>query len=232
MKKNRTLRPGRAAAMASDEEDRKALHPLAAEIRLAYIRAFRVHYQARHGVPSNYGSRLIPRWDGGEDASGVMRRPIWYRIARVAQQHQASPEDLIEATFRGWESKDPPLPTNLISAETLARVAADPGVTAEITARALSVQQSTWKTETYMIVRREGCDFNAAARKVLKNCRVELSSIFRYCIASEVADEEIAAMFESGAVKQYIYNRRAYDRGWGDVIPPRLRLIADRLNIA
>lgn len=230
----RSLRPGRAAADAEDveEEGRKALRPLAAQIRIAYILAYRAHFQARVGVPSNFGSKPMPRWDGGVASDGRTYKPIWYRIAREALVRQIAPDDLIRGAFRDWDRKEPPWPTNLLSEATLAWAQQNPGITIEDTQRALGVQKDIWDLQIFLYRDEYRCDFATAARAVLRNRRLELSSIFRYCMAVEGQDGVTAAEFEGGAVVQYIYNRRAYDQGWGELIPPRLRSIADRLTTA
>jgi hypothetical protein len=233
MPMTRPLRPGRyVPAVDSDLAARKALYPLADQIRTMYFYAARAHYEARHGVPSRFGERTVPRWDGGKGPDGNTYQPIWYKIARVVLDRGISPEDLISAAFYGWDRKDPPWPSNLLSESTVARAINNPGVTAEDTAQALRVQRQAWKTAIFLYRQDRGCDFATAAHATLRNRRLDLSSVFRYCMAVDGGDRAVAAEFEDGALVQYVYNRRAYDRGWGDTIPDQLRLRADRLPSA
>jgi hypothetical protein len=225
----RSLRPGRAVPEPDPDDARRRLHPLASEIRIAYIMAYRAHFQARHGVPSNFGSRPMPRWDGGEASDGRNYQPIWYKIAQVALQQGISPLDLIAGAFHGWDAKDPPWPTNLLSAKAIAYAQNNPGVTIEDTKRALQVQKDLWRIQIHLYQQERQCDFGTAARAALRNRRLELSSIFRYCLALDGGDPETAALFADGALKQYIFDRRAYDEGWGDLIPAALKQRADRL---
>jgi hypothetical protein len=231
----RPLRPGRAAPADDREQEleaRRALYPLADQIRGAYFYAARAHYEARYGVPSRFGERLIPRWDGGVGPDGRHYKPIWYKIARLAVDRGISPEDLIAAAFHDWDGREPPWPTNLLSERVIARAEAYPNITAEDTAHALRVQRQAWEIAASAYRRARECDFATAARATLRDRGLDFSSVFRYCMAVAGDDPEVAAEFERGAVLQYLSNRRAYDRGWGDVIPPRLRALADRFQTA
>jgi hypothetical protein len=229
----RSLKPGQAKAQAeAPADDRQRLYPLANQIRTAYILAYRAHFLARHGVPSQFGSGPMPRWDGGEAADGRTYQPIWYRIARVALEHEVAPDDLIAGAFHNWDAKDPPWPTNLIGAEAIAYAVRHPGIAVDDTRRALEVQKDIWRIRIFLYMEDRGCDFAAAARACLRNRRLELSSIFRYCMAVDGGDAETAALFEAGALNQYLFNRRAYDQGWGELIPAALRSAADLFHMA
>jgi hypothetical protein len=213
-----------------DSDELRLLHPLAQQIRHAYITQYRVHYLARHGVPTDFGSRPMPRWDGGRAGDGRLYKPIWYEIARVAYARQISPEDMITAAFHGWDRKDPPWPSNLLSAEVIRRAEAHPGITAENLRQTLRSQRDIWRTETGIYAYLNKVDEEEAASRVLRNLRLELSAIFRYCMASLAGDVPVIEMFEVHALRQYAYSRRAYDKGWGELIPDRLRALADRLG--
>jgi hypothetical protein len=230
----RPLRPGRVAPppLPSEADGDQVLFPLADQIRTAYIYAFRAHWLAKHGVPSNFGIKKVPRYDGGQGPDGKTYKPIWYKIARAALHYEISPDDLIRAIFQSWDRKDPPWPTNMLNPKVLAWAATNRGISAEDTMRALRVQREIWEIQIFLHRDNTCCDFVTAARATLRNRRLDLSSIFRYCMAIEGDDPETAQLFEDGAAIQYVYNRRAYDSGWGDLIPGQLKAIADRLQLA
>lgn len=224
-----TEAPGEPAAADDTRRDRdQALHPLARQIRFRFIHAYRRHHLARTGRPSNFGSRLDPRWDGVEGRRGRQQRAIWYDVARLALSERVEPDELIEAAFNVADEGCLPQPTSLTSPSVVARARAGRGLAVENLLNALEVQQNIWKIEAFMITRHGGCDLNTAAGRVLKNGRLELSAIFRYCVATESGDVEVAGLFEEDAFEQYVLHKWAYDRAWGELIPAALKEGADR----
>ena len=77
--------------------------------------------------------------------------------------------------------------------------------------------------EVLLAVHSEGCDIATAAHRALKNRRLGFSALFRYCMATEGGDVEVAGLFEEAAFEQYLHNRWAYDRAWGPLIPAALK---------
>ena len=217
----------RAAGDEVGERDR-ALRPIAGQIRLQFIHAYRRHHLERTGQPSDFGSRLEPRWDGGKGRRGGRRRAIWYDVAGLALAERVEPYELIEAAFSVASEGCLPQPPSLLSPAVVARARADRGVIVETFRNALHVQYSTWQIHSDHYREDRGCDLDTAARATLRNRRLELSSVFRYCTATHGEDPETAREFEDGAVAQYVRQRWAYDRAWGDFIPAALKERADR----
>ena len=209
------------------ERDRD-LHPLADHIRRDFILAYRRHHLDRTGRPSRFGARLDPRWDGVAGRGGGRRRAIWYDVARLALAERIEPGELIEAAFSVADEGCLPEPTSLLSPAVLDRARDDRGLVVENLRIALGAQQNIWKIEAYLIMRREGCDVETAASQVLKNRRLELSALFRYCMATQAGDVEVAGLFEEAAFEQYLPIKWAFDRAWGELIPAALKERADR----
>jgi hypothetical protein len=63
---------------------------------------------------------------------------------------------------------------------------------------------------------------------VLMNDDNSLTSLFRYCAAMKSLRPEVAALYESEAVVEYLDAPKAYNKVWADLIPPSLRVAAAR----
>jgi hypothetical protein len=219
-------RPGPTPEEAAAE---RALYPLANEIRTAYILAYRRHHLAHTGAPTSYGRGPIPRWDGGEDASGRHYRPVWFDLARVALANEVAPHDLVEACFSAWGDKLPPRPTNLKDPLVVRRAQRRPGAAAEELRTALAIQTTVWRGATDELIRHYQFAEDVAAGMALRDGTLEMSSVFRYCMGFAAGDTTVTSVFEEGAARQYACRRAAYDAAWDALIPPPLKALADRL---
>ncbi len=224
----RTEDPGgpHVADHSAHERDRD-LHPLADRIRRAFSLAHRRHHLDRTGRPSPFGASLDPRWDGVAGRGGGRRRAIWYDVARLALAERIEPGELIEAAFSVADEGCLPEPTSLLSPAVVARARDRRGLAVENFRVALDAQQNIWMIEVYLIKRRADCDFETAASRALKNRRLDLSALFRHCMATGAGDVEVAGLFEEAAFEQYLPIKWAYDRAWGEFIPAALK---DRAN--
>ena len=73
---------------------------LADRIRQAYIRERRRFARHATGKESKWGSKAMPRWDGGRDNEGVSRKSIWLDIAKhLLDMKCLSPERFVQAQF-------------------------------------------------------------------------------------------------------------------------------------
>jgi hypothetical protein len=203
------------------------LYPVASEVRIAYINAYRNHYLVHKGVATRFGEKLIPRWDGGVGADGRKYSPIWYPIAQIVIKHQVTPEDLVHAAFSTWSDSEPPWPNRLMAEEVIRQAVTISG--AEDVGLFLENQRVTWAMEVSRLKRHDGMEQEAAARNAIRNRSLELSPVFRYCMATAAGDEETAGLFAEAAFRQYVYRRNAYDQAWGELIPQALRTRAQDL---
>jgi hypothetical protein len=212
----------------SDED--RPLVPLAQEARVAYIMAYRGHVMAMTGVPSEFGSRLVPRWDGGVASDGKTYKPIWFAVVRAALAAGVSVVDLIGAAFDSWTSPQPPWPTHLLGAEIAARAAENRGESERRVRDALEIQVENFDTEISVLCRRQRCTSEEAAHRALMDPLLELSAVFRYCAAVAAGDEVVAGQWRDLAFRQYVFHTAAYDTTWGDLIPREMRERASRIR--
>jgi hypothetical protein len=197
---------------------------------MAYIMAYRGHMLATTGVPSEFGSRLAPRWDGGVASDGKTYKPIWFAVVRAALEADVSVDDLIGAAFDSWTSPQPPWPTHLLSAEVVARAAENRGEAVRRVRDALAIQVESFDTEISVICRRQRCTSEEAAHRALMDPILELSAVFRYCAAVAAGDEVVAGRWRDLAFRQYVFRAAAYDTAWGDLIPREMRERASRIR--
>jgi hypothetical protein len=220
--------PPTASGVGRSDDDR-ALYEIANRIRTYYILAYRDYVLSKTGEPSDFGDQLIPRWDGGQGPDGRTYQPIWYEIARAALAHRIDPLELVPSAFSEWDGAQPPLPTALITKKALERAEEYGPRAVEDAQLSLENERVCWVVEANRLQRHEGLDANTAARRALRNGRLELSPIFRYCTATQAGDRETADKFLEAARVQYLLRKRAFDTAWGEMIPAELKEYADQV---
>lgn len=205
------------------------LDNLAADVRQIYAAAYRTRYQALTGRTSTWGETPIPKWDGGQGAYSNHYHSIWHRIARFCLDNQIDPATLVRAVFMRRPS-DLPTPNTMYGAAALAAVEAHRRRGDRDLVQTLRAQESHFLGAVMMARDGYGMLQDDACRFVLQSPSAPLSGLFRYCMASAANDLETAALFEPAALRQYLFERESYDRAWGAVIPPGLRIKARNLR--
>lgn len=192
---------------------------LSSRVRELYVRAYRAHREIR-GISCDYGERRIPHWDGGVDSYGKNHKPIWPKIAHKLRQNNIDPSAAVRAAFADWKGGDPPRPTVLLS-ETVLQSALE----------AMEVRRQRLRADLPLMLQafeqgRMSFDLLcgsknelAIARAVLRDPAVPLSCVFRYCLAAALGFDDLASLFEAGAVSETAFLAEDYIAAWGDFIP-------------
>ncbi len=199
----------------------------AAQIRKLFVACFRNAKLHREGVASDWGARHMPKWDGG-DGDTASYEPIWPKVARVCLEGQMDPGAFVSSQFdrTGKGSERIPLPNILLGERAVDRYQTHQAGAVERLRRALNVQMIAFSEETKSREHERNLSTTAAAETVLRDRTFDLSGIFRYCLAVKGKAPVAAEKFFDSAVQEYVFQRRAYDAAWGDLIPDALKTAA------
>ena len=222
----------RAACISLTEGDRSdediLCEKLAARIRHAYIRERRRHQRAVTGKEGKYGSKAMPKWDGGRDDEGVNRSSVWLDVARhLLDMKCLSPERFVQAQFVEKRSPQPNMLKSEAAWDRFTRFNSD----------AMSRLKNEFKSECFVFAAQ--CqsastwfpDYDKVAlwRFVLKDLEVSLSALFRFCVAVSEDLGDVTAQFHELALREYLQDPDGYARAWGEYIPEVLK--KEALNV-
>ena len=196
---------------------------LASAIRAIYVTAARAHIQRRTGKPSLYGAKPMPQWDGGMTPGGKRMPSVWKAIAEFCIRNELDPFRLVDVMFRGWNQDAPPYPTTFYNTKALLAYG-DPHQ-AIVDAQRLYQTQAREFTDRYdaMVGKHPGWTPEVVTQMILRGSAFGLSALFRYVAAMELGFKDIAREFYLEALQRYMFDQRAIDASWGNVIPKELR---------
>lgn len=204
-------------------------------IRTAYVEARSSWESLQRGVAHDY--RPTRKEDEGhhERADGKAKDvpPVWLTLARGFLRHGLDPEDYVFAAFeRALKLKKAPEARQLLAPTYLAAYAEERR--RSVDAREVEIFLNTEKA----IARRQigylqsycGMSVTGSHHFVLTDESLELSALFRYCVACHLlertADQkarrlfaEVAATYKAAAVAQYARDRAEYDQHWAGFLP-------------
>lgn len=211
-------------------------------VRQAYI-AERIEWdRVRTGVRSVY--RPAARYDGKppvETDDGVVLEPgtesVWLRLAKFFLEHRIDPPAYIRIQFEEADNREyAPNPDQLVSPKSLYRWKKAVSNKEREIKLALESQIELASGNIIMLQAYADKTVEDASALTLLNIGLELSALFRYCLALSIGGKrfrQIARRFEVGACLQFERFREFYLRHWAKVLPAgfkeRSRLINDFL---
>jgi len=206
----------------NDDSREAILARTAALVREAYITHYRMVCQR-----PDYGKYGCGTWDGGEDAYGVRRPPVWEKIAEFILEHGVDPMQFVRSQFVCGNTRAAPRPNTLYSPEALARYkkyTPDAEVRAR---RKLETGARSVVGQAEMIVETLGWDRRAAMLNALQDTlTVQASPLVRFCLAAREGFEDLKQALRRDALMEYVCETDALDRTWGELIPAELRELA------
>jgi hypothetical protein len=199
------------------------------QLRTLYVNAYRSYHASRKGTTTAWGARAIPRWDGGADSYGKVHPPIWPRVAQFCLAMGIDPGRLVRTAFDGWldarRQLQPPTPEVLLSPVTLAR-AQQPDF--EDAALARHRQERVFRVELTLL-QRQGYSVADAVHQIVSDQTLGLQPLFRYCVASSLANGAWMTQLRAQALLEYLFNRQGYDQTWNGLVPAELIATANTL---
>jgi hypothetical protein len=201
-----------------------ALAAAAAAARRTYVGRRRAAELEQHGIESDWGSRYMPAWDGGDTERGY-RASAWDAVAALCLKNGWDVEAYVAAQFHA--AGDPPRPNTLAGDAAVLRYRTHERA-------APKRQQQLRRNEHARFLHavdervRGGLTTAQALRAALRDqLEVDVRPLYRVAAALACGDREVAEAFLTAAVDQYARDRVAYDAAWGDAIPESVRAAAD-----
>lgn len=207
--------------------DNPHLAALAAEARAVYMTERNNWHRTREGRVTCYGAEPITAYDGGETATGRRLTAVWPRLVNFALKHGIDLRVYIREQFQ-VRSARPPEPNELLSERTVqAHKAASQSVRGpEELARIFAFQRERLLAEfdkMWICKVRHGWTDQQVHRAALTSGALQLSALFRYCVAVKYGYQDLAEEFFDRALMQYMGRQKEYDLVWGsDWLPPAL----------
>ncbi len=199
---------------------------LAATVRAIYVANYRLAHRRINGVATMWGDQPIVKWDGGDSDTGF-HKPIWPKIAAVCLRAQIAPEQFIASQFVDCDTL--PRPNHLLSDAAMERYREYAAFRGDEVAEALASQKQILGIKARQLADLLGLKINQAIESTLQSELVALSGLFRYCFAVSWRRDAIAVRYRESALRQYVFERAAYDASWGDFIPSELVASAEEL---
>ena len=203
---------------------------MAALIRSTYISARSAWECLRRGTtvpyvyPRGYDKPTRPPMvDGVAVEGGVVKPPIWMRLAREFAKRSLDPEEYLHRMFERSVKSHPPDPTQLFDKKFLEEYAKVQGNEAEEVDNSLAIQKHIAATNV-SYWQQAGMDFVQSHSYVLSNTNLDLSALFRLCVAYSLIEKDdvfasIVKEFKWQAAIQFQTSRAEYESSWGAFIP-------------
>jgi len=201
---------------------------LHAQIRHTYVTSRRFFEARVSGVPSNYGHKHLPKWDGTEDASAKRDRygrnysPVWPKLAVFAAKHNVDPMALIKNRFRHTRGPRPPEPPDCMCEDALS-LCKDDIVSSDELNDSLTYFQDIFKKEVDERVRyidKYGWTPEKVISSIIEDLTLQFSDLYRFYLASVNGFADVASKYRSNAVLEYARFSHGYAGSlWAGIIP-------------
>lgn len=201
---------------------------LADWVREFYRKERSVHDSMLSGEAHEY---RVPKHYDGRPAAHPYGKPvesIWIKLARELRKRKVEPFDYLRFHFSECGLGRPPEPTHLLSDGHFAlyetRREKGEGIDMD-----LATQASLASTNISYQRRFMERSYDDACAIVILDPGLNLSTLFRYCMARTFPGKRfaaIAAKLEGAAVMQYLSCRGGYDKDWKSVLPKGFRQLA------
>jgi hypothetical protein len=205
---------------------------ISAELELAYqIRALYIEernaFEQLRGRTSDY--KPSAHWDGHEGLQiedvqiSAGRQSIWQQLARIFIVHRIDPAVFIANRFDGVPLDGRiPEPNHFIGAKARKLWEKDKCRKEEEIELALTIQRNVARRSVLSLIALLGKSKDEACALTLLDDGLELSALFRYCLACSIPGKrfaQIAKFFETSACLQFERYRKFYQHHWKDFLP-------------
>jgi hypothetical protein len=208
------------------------LHAL---IRNTYIKERRNFEFRISGVPSSYGYKHMPKWDGTEefrpgassrssqDRYGKTYKPIWPRIATYAVRNGVDPLELIRNRFRDTHGPVPPEPTDCMSVKALEACNKN-----SVDVETLNVQLEEMaklyllelENRSRYILKYPDWTPEKVIHSVVTDLTIPFNPLFRFYLAHINELNQSSQDYRNTALLEYIRSKKAFDKSnWTTILP-------------
>lgn len=193
--------------------------------------SFRSGATVAYRPPKAYDGRRPVTVDGELEVVPA-RASVWQALVDWCQRQEINPEEYVRISFAALPmTTSAPEPDQLKSAKYRNKWAELSGNIEEILRQKLASEKTT-AAQNFVLRRRVYRETHAFALWcVLTDASLELSPLFRYCVAVDTntaKTREIAQTFFAEAVIQFECYRAAYQTAWAAVLPKEFATQAKR----
>ena len=237
-----TLRRHCSRTMMQEPKRRRprsqVMKELASQVRTAYIEERRLWEAHKHPETGEDSRPYVPGpyWDGGKNRlTGKARPPYWPRVVKFLVENGIQ-------DFRGY------IAAQFAARNVMGPVATPKNLVGEKALRIWSKWKKGKKERAASISSRFNCQKQILRcalvaqhedlpdlspeqirQDVLLDTDLELSPLFRYCLAVSEGEARIAKLYETAAMAEFLSNDEAYCRVWREWIPEHFKDRAGRM---
>jgi len=159
---------------------------------------------------------------------------VWQKIAKGLWAKEIDPVDYVQRVFFMLVGKEtnPPTPAQLLSDRYMELYRLSRRRLRQDLTASLRCQQTTARTELTHLQQFGGETMLSAFSLVLDDEALELTPLFRYCLARSLRRKDFSARakkeFLDAAALQYVRAREEYDVVWGNFIPLDFKRLAQK----
>lgn len=209
----------------------ETLGAMAQQVRQVFLLERQFYFTRNHGEKYKVAvSNPAKAWDGGRTDGGSYRKPVWESIVTFAIKNGLDPIRLVKATFALASGIQAPGPSDVMSQSAVQKYHSYSSTDKELVQQTHVVNQRnavswfrhfqqtqpTWTTQ-------------ACWKAVVTYPSLDCGPLFRYCLASQLGETELAAGYFESAAVEYMQRREAYDQVLGANITPELKGYSARL---
>lgn len=209
-----------------------SISELEQQVREQYFVECKLHMN-KNSVGGEYPdpARSSAFLDGGRDGRGVNHNSLWKSIVSFAAKHGMDPLMLVTAVFATHNRATLPLPSmftgrSAIEAYNYYQKEHAIDVEYEFSAFRNSVKYNYWLMEQTM----RDTTPEELLRLVIVDPGLNCGALFRYCLALETKQEDIAIRYRHSALLEYITNIHEYDKILRNQLPEDFKLAGRNLR--
>lgn len=204
------------------------------EARDAYFIEARLHWDKYHvlddGTHSLDPNRKYVQLDGGQDARGAVHKPLWPRLVKFALQHNVEPTLLIKAVFANRTDRQLP-PANMFvsraALESCQRFQSEHAIDVEYEFKSFKAEARRLKWELEQTI---AAPLNVIWRLVIVDPMLSYGPLYRYVLALELKEEDLALRYKHSALMEYVTSPDAFDNVMGTFLPDDFKAAGRRLR--
>jgi hypothetical protein len=216
--------------------------PLGIMLRAVYERersrydTMRAGRQVDYVAPRFYKTRVAARYDDDDGSGDVVakgRVSTWEKLAEFLLREKIDPELFLRVQFQPETLKlsNPPEPSQLMTPDCMQAYDRALSGMDNLVAVSLITQQEIASSEVGFICA-GGRSTADAIEQVIMDENLELSPLFRFCLARSMTGERfqyLARYYQTPAVLQYVCCAAAFNASWHQYLPMGFAGMADRL---
>jgi hypothetical protein len=167
-------------------------------------------------------------WDGGTNRDGKRFKSVWVKIVQFAQKNNIDPEVLVESVFGCHEHGTPPTPQQISGPYGLECVSRYKAVSEERLKLQYRVEKQLAEQTFFEVgLRHPEMGGLKKWRRVITSSLVELSGLFRYCMACNLGQADLAEALYARAMQEYSRSPAAWKKIMGDDLPQEFMRVAE-----